>query len=63
MPLHKGKSKKVVGENIHELMHGEMSAARAKGVHTMMKKGMTEQQARQRMAVAISMEKAGKHKK
>lgn len=45
-------------------MTGPVGAIRKKGIQTMMKnRGMNEGEARQRMAVAIAMEKAGKHKK
>lgn len=55
MPLKKGKSKKVVADNMHELMHGKVGKTRKKGLKTMIKKGMSAKVARQKQAVAIAM--------
>lgn len=63
MPLKSGKSKKTISSNIEELMKGRMGKARAKGIHTMEKKGMSEKEARRKMAIAIAYSKAGKSKK
>lgn len=64
MPIKKGKSKKVISQNIDELMIGQMGSARSKAVRTMMKKyGMTAVEARKKMAIAIAYSKAGKSKK
>jgi hypothetical protein len=62
MPLLKGKSKKTISANIDELMRSTPGSAREKGIHTMMKKhkGMTYNQAKQKMAIAISYSKSKK---
>lgn len=64
MPLQKGTSKKIISKNISELTSSRPGEARQKGIHTMMRKrGMSYEQAKNRMAVAIAMSKAGKSKK
>lgn len=64
MPIKKGKSKKVISSNIDELMTGPVGKAREKGIRTMMmRNGMTYEEARQKMAVAIAYSKAKKSKK
>lgn len=65
MPLLEGVSKKIISKNISELTSGPASNKRKKGIKTMMKKhpGMDYQTAKNRMAVAIAMDKAGKRKK
>jgi len=56
MPLHKGKSKKVVSKNIEELLH----SWKQKGfIGTSHPENMDKAKAQ---AVAIAMEKAGKSK-
>jgi hypothetical protein len=64
MPLKKGKSKKVVSENISELMTSKPGKTRAKGIATSAKKrGISKKKAKQEQAIAIAMSKAGKSKK
>jgi hypothetical protein len=63
MPLYSGVSKKIISKNISELTSGPAGTARSKAIHTMMKKGMSYDQAKNRQAVAIAMSKAGKSKK
>ena len=60
MPLYSGVSKKVISKNISELTSGPASPTRNKAIHTMMKKGMSYEQAKNRQAVAIAMSKAKK---
>lgn len=62
MPLYEGVSKKIISKNISELISGPVSSKRDKGIHTMMKKhGMDYDTAKNKMAIAIAMNKA--HKK
>lgn len=62
MPLKKGKSQKVISENISELM-GKPGKTRKRGVATLAKRaGITKKEAQRRQAVAIALSKAGKTK-
>ncbi len=63
MPLKSGSSKKTIASNIKELASSMPGAARAKGIKTMMKRGMSAKEAKIKQAVAISYAKAGKSKK
>ena len=60
MPLKKGKSQKTISTNIKELMK-KPGKARSKGVSTLAKKlGISREKAKQRQAVAIALNAAGK---
>ncbi len=59
MPLIKGKGKKAISANIKELVTSKPGKTRAKGIATMVKKGMSPAKAKQRQAVAIAMSKSG----
>lgn len=66
MPLQKGKSMRTFKENMMELLHGGMSAARTKAVHTIAQKsGISMKKARQKQAIAIAyaQKRKGKSKK
>lgn len=64
MPLKSGKSKKVIGSNIKELMTAKPGAARAKGIATLAaRRGISPAKAKQVQASAIAYSKAGKTKK
>ena len=61
MPILPGVSKKIISKNISELTSGPVSSKRDKGIHTMMKRtGMDYDTAKNKMAVAIAMNKAKK---
>lgn len=60
MPLKKGKSKKAISANIHELMNAP-GKTRAKAIKTIAEKSglpMKEAQRRQAVAIALSTAKA-----
>lgn len=62
MPLSKGKSKKTISANITELM-GKPGVARKKAIKTLAKKqGISLSAAKQKQAIAISLNAAGKSK-
>lgn len=64
MPLKKGKSKKVVSENIAELTRSKAGKKRAKGIATLAKRrNISHKKAKQKQAIAIAMSKAGRSKK
>jgi len=58
MPLSKGKSPKTISKNIKELMNSKPGKSRAKGIKTMVRKGMSPKKAKQKQAVAIAMNMA-----
>jgi len=61
MPLLKGKSQKVIGENIAELTRTKPSKVRAKGIATLAKRrGISPEKAQQIQAQAIAFAHAGK---
>lgn len=63
MPLKSGKSKKVVSENISELVKSKPSKARAKGIKTLARKrGISEKVAKRKQAIAIALSKKRKTK-
>ena len=63
MPLIKWKSKKVIWKNIKELQTDQIGPTRMKAIKTYAKKnGLTFDEARQKMSVAIAYAKAGKSK-
>lgn len=63
MPLKKGKSNKVISQNIKELMK-KPGKTRQKSVKTLASKlGIKPEQAKQRQAVAIALSTAGKRKR
>lgn len=60
MPLKTGKSQKTITTNIKELMK-KPGKTRSKGISTLSKKlGVSREEAKQRQAVAIALNKAGK---
>ena len=64
MPIKRGSSQKVISSNIKELVTSKPGATRAKGIATLAAKtGMTVEEAKRRQAIAIAMDKVGKHKK
>jgi hypothetical protein len=64
MPIKPGKSKKVVSENISELMTSKPSKTRQKGIDTLAKKrGISKRKAQQIQAVAIAKSSARKSSK
>lgn len=64
MPLKRGKSKKVIGDNIKELTKKSANKSRSKGINTLAKKrNITPKQAKRRQAIAIALSNARKKKK
>jgi len=64
MPLVKGKSKKIISQNIAELQRSAPSVPRDKAIHTYMKRHNCDYStAKTKLSVAIAMSKAGKSKK
>lgn len=63
MALKKGKSRKVISENIKELMDEKPDDIRAKAIKTLAKKqGISPKKAKQKQAIAIALSNAGKSK-
>lgn len=59
MPLKKGKSKKVIKENIRELMRSKPGKSREKAIRTMMRRyGLSYEDAKRKLAVKIALENA-----
>ncbi len=58
MPLKSGKSQKTISSNIKELMN-KPGKTRSKAVKTIARQsGLTEEQAKQKQAIAIALSKA-----
>ena len=64
MPLKKGTSQKTISANISELNKAKPSKGRQKAINTLAsKKGISKKKAKQRLSVAIALQKAGKRDK
>lgn len=64
MPLKKGSSQKTISANISELNKSKVSKGRQKAINTLAsKKGISKKKAKQRLSVAIALQKAGKRDK
>ena len=64
MPLKKGTSKRTISANISELTRAKASKSRQKAINTLAsKKGISKKKAKQRLSVAIALQKAGKRDK
>ena len=64
MPLKKGTSQKTISANISELNKAKTSKSRQKAINTLAsKKGISKKKAKQRLSVAIALQKAGKRDK
>ena len=64
MPLKKGTSQKTISANISELNKAKSSKSRHKAINTLdSKKGISKKKAKQRLSVAIALQKAGKRDK
>ena len=61
MPLRKGTSRRVISENIRELVSTKPDTSRAKGIRTIAKtRGISYQKAKELQAKAIAMSHAKK---
>tara|TARA_R100000995_G_scaffold84798_2_gene64903 strand:+ start:3354 stop:3560 length:207 start_codon:yes stop_codon:yes gene_type:complete len=64
MPLKKGTSRKTISANISELNKAKTSKSRQKAINTLAsKKGISKKKAKQRLSIAIALQKAGKRDK
>tara|TARA_R100000030_G_C3207066_1_gene112356 strand:+ start:76 stop:282 length:207 start_codon:yes stop_codon:yes gene_type:complete len=64
MPLKKGTSQKTISANISELNKAKASKSRQKAINTLAsKKGISKKKAKQRLSIAIALNKAGKSDK
>ena len=64
MPLKKGTSQRTISANISELNKAKPSKSRQKAINTLAsKKGISKKKAKQRLSVAIALQKAGKRDK
>lgn len=64
MPLKKGTSQKTISANISELNKAKTSKSRQKAINTLAsKKGISKKKAKQRLSIAIALQKAGKRDK
>jgi hypothetical protein len=64
MVLKKGSSKKVISENIKELIDEKPDKRRSKAIETISKKQhISPKKAKQKQAIAIALSEAGKSRK